>query len=166
MEKKGPFQAKADYLRRLREAYQRDLDAGLIRGKQRRRKGKSHHRKRPRKIHQRPEPGLWRWLRLRVWERDGWTCQYCGSQDRQALQVDHIMPISKGGDNTLKNLVTACRPCNTKKSARLLSKEKRKMFVRGLMVRFYARTEMVRRQKAEAEELERMFRDKMQADDD
>jgi 5-methylcytosine-specific restriction endonuclease McrA len=34
------------------------------------------------------------------------------------MEIDHIIPVSQGGDSTLDNLVTACRRCNRKKAAR------------------------------------------------
>lgn len=52
-------------------------------------------------------------MRYRVFKRDNFTCQYCGrSAPEVVLEVDHIVPLSKGGDNTLSNLVTSCRDCN------------------------------------------------------
>lgn len=55
-------------------------------------------------------------IKWEVWQRDDFTCQYCG--DRSDLAVDHIVPESRGGDMALTNLVTACKPCNSKKGAR------------------------------------------------
>lgn len=57
-----------------------------------------------------PIPDTLRWT---IWERDDFTCHYCGS--RKFLSVDHIVPESQGGELSLDNLVTACRPCNSKK---------------------------------------------------
>jgi hypothetical protein len=54
-------------------------------------------------------------LRFRVLERDGFRCVYCGrnpKDDGVKLEVDHIIPKSKGGQDTLDNLVTACSECN------------------------------------------------------
>lgn len=59
--------------------------------------------------------------RFEVFKRDSFTCQYCGkSAPDVILQVDHIMPISKGGDNDITNLITSCVPCNQGKKDRLL----------------------------------------------
>jgi 5-methylcytosine-specific restriction endonuclease McrA len=43
-------------------------------------------------------------------------CAYCAK--RSALTMDHVIPVSKGGHHTLDNVVPACRPCNSSKSAR------------------------------------------------
>ena len=47
--------------------------------------------------------------RLKVFERDGYLCKYCGKQlTRFTATLDHVQPVSKGGDNSIANLVTAC----------------------------------------------------------
>lgn len=56
----------------------------------------------------------WRALREVVFERDDYTCQYCGARGRR-LECDHIFPASRGGSDDLSNLATACRPCNRDK---------------------------------------------------
>ena len=43
------------------------------------------------------------------------TCWYCGSP---ADEIDHIIPISRGGDGSLRNVVPACRSCNAQKNDR------------------------------------------------
>lgn len=58
-------------------------------------------------------------LRMKVYERDGFKCVYCGS--RKQLSLDHVTPESKGGATSEGNLVTACRPCNTKKKTKSLA---------------------------------------------
>ena len=60
----------------------------------------------------------WR-LRQQVFERDSFTCRYCGQADyeRDWLVADHVIP-EPGGPTTLDNLVTACRPCNKLKGGR------------------------------------------------
>ncbi len=56
-------------------------------------------------------------IRFQVFSRDKFTCQYCGrSAPNVILHADHIHPISKGGDNSLKNLITSCQDCNLGKS--------------------------------------------------
>lgn len=61
-------------------------------------------------------------LRFEVFKRDQFKCQYCGKAAPDViLHVDHINPVSKGGDNDILNLVTSCMDCNSGKSDRLLS---------------------------------------------
>ena len=43
-------------------------------------------------------------------------CVYCGKKFKN-LTMDHITPISKGGNHTVSNVVPACRSCNSKKQA-------------------------------------------------
>ncbi len=49
--------------------------------------------------------------------RDGFTCQYCGSFED--LTMDHVIPVSRGGKTTFENCVTACKPCNMKKTNKM-----------------------------------------------
>ena len=54
-----------------------------------------------------------------VFARDGYRCVYCGQTLRaEELTVDHVEPQAKQGDNSLGNLVTACRACNLRKGGR------------------------------------------------
>lgn len=56
-------------------------------------------------------------IRMEVFKRDSFKCQYCGQAAPDViLEIDHIVPVSKGGDNSILNLVTACRDCNRGKS--------------------------------------------------
>ena len=57
--------------------------------------------------------------RLRIYMRDKFRCQYCGEKKPASeLTLDHILPRSRGGDNSPVNIVTACVPCNNRKSDR------------------------------------------------
>lgn len=61
-------------------------------------------------------------IRFNVFKRDGFCCQYCGSKPPTVvLEIDHIHPVSGGGDNAADNLITACFDCNRGKSDGLLS---------------------------------------------
>ena len=51
--------------------------------------------------------------RNNIFKRDGFECQYCGSE--KDLTLDHVVPRSKGGPSNWKNLVTACKTCNAQK---------------------------------------------------
>lgn len=51
--------------------------------------------------------------------RDGHQCQYCGKRPRVVeLNIDHVLPRSRGGRDTWENLVVACKHCNLKKGSR------------------------------------------------
>lgn len=58
-------------------------------------------------------------LRDAVYARDGKACVYCGCSDGP-FHLDHVFPVSAGGQNDLDNLVVACRPCNLSKGAKTL----------------------------------------------
>lgn len=52
-------------------------------------------------------------LRQVVFKRDAYRCVRCGADSKSArLEVDHIKPVSKGGDNALSNLRTLCDRCS------------------------------------------------------
>jgi 5-methylcytosine-specific restriction endonuclease McrA len=55
--------------------------------------------------------------RFNVFLRDRFSCQYCAARDD--LTFDHLIPRSKGGLTTWENVVTACSPCNLRKSDRM-----------------------------------------------
>ena len=53
-------------------------------------------------------------LRFTVLQRDGFRCVHCGARpDAADLQIDHVIPFSKGGADTEDNLVTSCAECNS-----------------------------------------------------
>ena len=55
-------------------------------------------------------------LRHEVFKRDGYRCRECGaSKDETSLEIDHIVPVAKGGTNDIDNLQTLCRECNRMK---------------------------------------------------
>jgi 5-methylcytosine-specific restriction endonuclease McrA len=56
--------------------------------------------------------------RAMIYARDQNKCQYCGSTRR--LTIDHVLPKSRGGDDSWHNMVVACSACNTKKGDKLL----------------------------------------------
>jgi hypothetical protein len=65
--------------------------------------------------------GISKKIRFEVFKRDSFTCQYCGKPAPDViLHVDHIEPVSKGGDNEIINLITSCFDCNAGKSDRRL----------------------------------------------
>jgi hypothetical protein len=56
-------------------------------------------------------------VRHEVWRRDRGSCVQCGSRGR--LEFDHIIPVSRGGSNTTRNIELRCEPCNRRKGARI-----------------------------------------------
>jgi len=54
-------------------------------------------------------------VRREVWRRDSGRCVDCGSRER--LEFDHIVPVSKGGSNTARNIELRCESCNRRKAA-------------------------------------------------
>lgn len=71
-------------------------------------------------------PGAWKRRTIPVqtrWaavQRDGHRCVACGASPANRagveLQIDHVVPVSRGGTNDLENLRTLCRECNVGRS--------------------------------------------------
>lgn len=64
-------------------------------------------------------------LRLEVFKRDKYTCQYCGwrngtNKGDRVLHIDHKIPVYFGGSNKINNLITACYKCNISKNNKVL----------------------------------------------
>ena len=53
----------------------------------------------------------------KVWNRDGGKCAKCGSQEN--LEFDHIIPFSKGGATTYRNMQLLCKKCNIEKTNKI-----------------------------------------------
>lgn len=51
-----------------------------------------------------------------LFNRDNWQCQYCGGRpNRRSMEVEHVLPVSRGGKTTWLNCVAACHSCNKRK---------------------------------------------------
>lgn len=72
-------------------------------------------------------------LRELIFERDNSTCQDCGATDD--LCIDHIVPVSKGGETDEGNLQVLCRPCNGRKRDRVRKRDVRRMSARVRMTK-------------------------------
>ncbi|HEX6465022.1 MAG TPA: HNH endonuclease signature motif containing protein [Vicinamibacterales bacterium] len=58
-----------------------------------------------------------RQLRRAILERDGYRCQICGVPVvEDDVEIDHVVPLSRGGDSSPANLQAACARCNRRKS--------------------------------------------------
>ena len=85
---------------------------------------KYHNKKSKSRKKTRKRTGIPIGLRKEVFKRDNYTCQHCGAKkgdvksdgQKVRLEVDHKMPVSKGGDDSLDNLQTLCFDCNRNKS--------------------------------------------------
>ncbi len=56
-------------------------------------------------------------VKVNVWQRDRGRCVKCSSQ--KSLEFDHIIPLSKGGGNTTRNIQLLCEKCNREKAGNL-----------------------------------------------
>ena len=60
-----------------------------------------------------------RFSRFNIYARDDSTCQYCGRRlPRSELNLDHVIPRSRGGSTTWENVVCSCVACNLRKGGR------------------------------------------------
>jgi 5-methylcytosine-specific restriction endonuclease McrA len=60
-----------------------------------------------------------RFSRYNIYARDKSTCQYCGRRlPRHELNLDHVMPRSRGGTSTWENVVCSCQVCNRRKGGK------------------------------------------------
>lgn len=56
----------------------------------------------------------------RAWLRQDGRCYMCWRPLEKHAQIDHVIPIARGGRHAIGNLLWACRDCNRRKQARLL----------------------------------------------
>jgi 5-methylcytosine-specific restriction endonuclease McrA len=69
--------------------------------------------------------------RKKVWDRDGWKCLMCGiavnlnqdSNSKSYPTIDHIVPVSKGGNHTMDNVMLLCRSCNSVKGNKIVASD-------------------------------------------
>jgi 5-methylcytosine-specific restriction endonuclease McrA len=65
--------------------------------------------------------GIERQTKAIVWSMTNGRCYYCGVQTNpfRDFAIDHVMPIHRGGRDSLDNMVPCCAPCNRRKSDQL-----------------------------------------------
>lgn len=62
-----------------------------------------------------------KFTRKNIYKRDNNICQYCGKKFQpEDLNLDHILPSSRGGQDSWENVVCSCVPCNVRKANRTL----------------------------------------------
>jgi 5-methylcytosine-specific restriction endonuclease McrA len=62
-----------------------------------------------------------RFSKQNIFLRDRYQCQYCEILlDKNTATIDHVLPVSQGGENSWENCVTACWPCNAIKGNRYM----------------------------------------------
>jgi 5-methylcytosine-specific restriction endonuclease McrA len=78
------------------------------------RKRSAHARKRAKQVPIRVSTNeIVAWLK-----RQRMVCHWCGTRCVKDFQIDHRVPLARGGLHEVNNLVIACRPCNQSKSHR------------------------------------------------
>lgn len=57
-----------------------------------------------------------------VIERDASTCYLCGHPVEESnIEIDHVVPLARGGEHTYANLRVACQRCNRRKGTKLVA---------------------------------------------
>ncbi len=64
--------------------------------------------------------------RKNIMKRDKYTCQYCGKKGI-TMTCDHVIPKTRGGDDSWENLVCSCTYCNNRKGNRTLKEAEMKL---------------------------------------
>ena len=73
-------------------------------------------------LYDRLPPRRIKFTRKNIYRRDNNTCQYCGRKlPTEELNLDHVIPLSRGGKNTWDNVVCSCIECNMRKGNRTLA---------------------------------------------
>ena len=69
-----------------------------------------------------------KFTRKNIYRRDNNSCQYCGNKLRtEDLNLDHVVPLSRGGKNTWENVVCSCIRCNMRKGNRTVEEARVKL---------------------------------------
>ena len=103
-------------------------------------------------------------LRFEIFKIDNFSCRYCGRTPPSViLEIDHIIPVSKGGKDNKENLITACFDCNRgKTNILLMEKNKNSLEIikeREAQIKAFNKLLMKQRQRFdnEADEINKIF---------
>jgi 5-methylcytosine-specific restriction endonuclease McrA len=77
--------------------------------------------------------------RIGIYNRDNFTCQYCGIKNKD-LTLDHVYPRHLGGSHTWDNLVTCCKKCNHFKAWRTVEQSGMKLMSKPKCPKFSIHT--------------------------
>ncbi len=88
-------------------------------------------------------------VRIEVWRRDQGKCAGCGS--RVNLEYDHIVPVSRGGSNTARNVELLCEACNRSKGDRIQRRQRRGGITVTIVLDLAPEMEAYLRERAEQE---------------
>jgi len=89
-------------------------------------------------VHIKASQRVVKFSRSNIFTRDEHSCQYCGQHFKSsALTFDHVIPIAKGGKKTWTNIVTACLPCNNRKSGRTPKEANMRLIKKPLKPRWH-----------------------------
>lgn len=89
--------------------------------------------KRIRRAREYGAPGEFRYMQvMRQYIKQGKVCAYCKEQCQELPDPEHVVPLSRGGDNSMSNIVAACRSCNQDKRNLMLHEWQADRARRGL----------------------------------
>ncbi|MEA1964431.1 MAG: HNH endonuclease [Candidatus Aerophobetes bacterium] len=72
-------------------------------------------------IYDRMPPREVKFTRRNIYKRDKNICQYCGKKFKtEELNIDHVVPLSRGGKHSWSNVVCSCISCNLRKGSKTL----------------------------------------------
>lgn len=101
-----------------------------------------------------------KFTRRNIYEHYGYRCCYCGVRHKtDSLNLEHIIPRSRGGRSDWNNVVTACVPCNTRKANRLPSEAGMKLLITPSKPQWKGPTSLLFRPGAEIKESWQKFVD-------
>lgn len=89
-------------------------------------------------------PKLTEAIKQQVKERDRYRCLCCGEKDKDLLEIDHIIPKYKGGNNLIDNLQILCRKCNQLKGIKTIDFRNHKTPLEEPISNFPQRHELIK----------------------